>query len=96
MASLDVTWVICFAFGIWTLWTYQNGFLFRNDRSQLDPKHEILAKPNEFAYIRINGKPTANRRIIRVTWLKLNYDGSSLGNPGRSGGGGLIRNDKGE
>ena len=31
-----------------------------------------------------------------MTWLKLNYDGSSLGNPGRSGGGGLIQNDKGE
>ena len=31
----------------------------------------------------------------RLSWHKLNLDGSSIGNPGRAGGGGLIRDDKG-
>ena len=29
-------------------------------------------------------------------WFKLNYDGASQGNPGRAGGGGLIRNHDGK
>ena len=29
-------------------------------------------------------------------WLKLNTDGLSLGNPGLTGGGGLIRDDNGD
>ena len=32
LASLDITWGIIFAFGIWTLWTHRNEILFRNDR----------------------------------------------------------------
>ncbi|KAK9987317.1 hypothetical protein SO802_032268 [Lithocarpus litseifolius] len=31
-----------------------------------------------------------------VQWVKLNSDGSSLGNPGRAGGGGVIRNADGK
>uniref|UniRef100_A0A7N2LJL1 RNase H type-1 domain-containing protein n=1 Tax=Quercus lobata TaxID=97700 RepID=A0A7N2LJL1_QUELO len=31
-----------------------------------------------------------------INWLKLNSDGSSMGNPGLAGGGGLIRNEIGE
>lgn len=31
-----------------------------------------------------------------MTCYKVNSDGSSLGNPGLTGGGGLIRNNKGE
>ena len=31
-----------------------------------------------------------------VNWVKLNSDGPSMGNPGLAGGGGLIRNERGE
>ena len=31
-----------------------------------------------------------------VNWVKLNSDGSSMGNPGLAGGGGLIRNERGK
>ena len=27
-----------------------------------------------------------------LNWFKLNIDGSSIGNPGKAGGGGIIRN----
>ena len=64
---------------------------------------DVLAKASEFVYIGINAKQTSNRRQIAISWcfpppswFKLNSDGSSLGNSGKEGGGGLIRNDKGE
>ena len=64
---------------------------------------DVLVKASEFAYIGINAKQTSNRRQIAVSWcfpppswFKLNSDGSSLGNSGKAGGGGLIRNDRGE
>ena len=50
-----------------------------------------------------NGKQITNRNKTQVRWLnppsnwfKLNSDGSSRGNLGLAGGGGLIHNDKGE
>jgi len=77
--------------------------LFRNERAQKNLKPDVLSKAVEFAYIGINGKQAMNRRNIQVRWIKpplswykLNSDGSSLGNPGRVGGGGLIRDDKGD
>ena len=64
---------------------------------------DVLAKASKFAYIGINAKQTSNRRQIAVSWcfpppswFKFNSDGSSLGNSGKAGGGGLIRNDKGD
>lgn len=33
---------------------------------------------------------------LPLNWCKVNLQGLNLGNPGRAGGGGLIRNDKGE
>uniref|UniRef100_A0A7N2KYF6 RNase H type-1 domain-containing protein n=1 Tax=Quercus lobata TaxID=97700 RepID=A0A7N2KYF6_QUELO len=30
-----------------------------------------------------------------LNWFKLNIDGSSIGNPGKAGGGGIIRNQHG-
>ena len=31
----------------------------------------------------------------REDWFKLNSDGASFGNPGKAGGGGIIRNSQG-
>ena len=77
--------------------------MFRQESGQQNLMLDVLAKALEFAYIGINAKQTSNQRQIAVswcfppsTWFKLNSDGSSLGNPGKAGGGGLIRNDKGE
>ena len=102
-ATTGIRWGIIFSFGIWTLWLHRNGVLFRNERAQKNLEPEVLGKAVEFAYMRVNGNQACNRRNIQVRWLKpplswykLNSDGSSLGNPGRASGGGLIRNDKGE
>ena len=51
----------------------------------------------------MNGKRAQTRQLIRdhwcrppLNWCKVNSDGSALGQPRRAGGGGLIRNDKGD
>ena len=55
------------------------------------------------AYLGITKKHMKTRTRIQVrwlpppiNWLKLNSDGSSMGNPRLAGGGGLIRNEIGE
>ena len=55
------------------------------------------------AYLGITEKHMKTRTRIQVrwlpppiNWLKLNSDGSSMGNPRLAGGGGLIRNEIGE
>nr|POE89499.1 putative ribonuclease h protein [Quercus suber] len=80
-----------------------NGVVFHNGSAQWILKAEVLAKASESAYLGFNGKQSPNCRKIQVRWInppfnwcKLNSDGSSFGNSGKAGGGGLIRNDKGE
>nr|POE88614.1 putative ribonuclease h protein [Quercus suber] len=55
------------------------------------------------AYLGITEKYNQTKTKIQVRWLpspfnwfKLNSDGSSMGNPGLAGGGGLIQNEDGE
>lgn len=62
-----------------------------------------MAKGIEYAYLRTNGKSGGLHTTIKVNWhrppanwVKLNTDGSSIGNPSLAGGGGLIRNASGE
>ncbi|XP_075649824.1 uncharacterized protein LOC142620320 [Castanea sativa] len=64
---------------------------------------ETLARAAKVAYLGINGKQTPIRNKIQVKWIppssnwfKLNSNGSSMGNPGLAGGGGIIRNKNGE
>ena len=63
----------------------------------------VLASTSEFMYCA--GMPSGSKRtrMIQVRWekpslgwVKLNTDGSSLGNPGRDSGGGLIRDSNGK
>ncbi|CAI9763285.1 unnamed protein product [Fraxinus pennsylvanica] len=51
--------------------------------------------------LEIHRTPVKAKQIRVVSWtkpihnrVKLNVDGSSLGNPGQAGGGGMIRNEK--
>ena len=43
-----------------------------------------------------------NKTVVQIRWekpqpgwIQLNTDGSALGNPGRAGGGGILRDDQG-
>ncbi|KAK9993202.1 hypothetical protein SO802_022905 [Lithocarpus litseifolius] len=71
--------------------------------THLNLKAASLARATEFLYLGINRKQIRTKHIIQVrwhypppNWFKLNTDGSSLGNLGLAGGGGLIRSEKGE
>lgn len=77
--------------------------VFREKTPQTNLKAEIITKATEFAFLGLDGKTHTHQVTIQVKWFappvnwyKVNSDGSSLGNPGLTGGGGLIRNDKGE
>lgn len=70
----------------WSIWTIL---------SRVRSHHEAIVSEN--------GIPRPIRPVRSVKWqpptgnsVKLNVDGSSIGNPGRSGYGGLLRNTHGE
>lgn len=77
--------------------------VFREKTPQTNLKAEIITKATEFAFLGLDGKTHTHQVTIQVKWFappvnwyKVNSDDSSLGNLGLAGGGGLIRNDKGE
>ena len=73
--------------------------IFR-DHTTLKPiMTETLAKVLEFAFLGLNERQKRATSSIKVHWLpppenwfNLNFDGSSLDNSGKAGGGGIIRN----
>ena len=83
-----------------------NRVIFKDLASQKPLKVETLAKASEFAFLGLNERHQRTLSVIQVQWhppppppvdwFKLNLDGFSLGNPGRAGGGGIIRNSRGE
>lgn len=92
-------WKMLFSFTIWLLWKHRNDYVFRNQRIQSNVHREALFYALEFLHCGLNGKISGCRKIVRIRWEKpqegwarLNTDGAALGNPGRAGCGGLIRN----
>ena len=101
--SSNINWSILFPFAVWTLWLHRNCIAFDNPHHHKDLKRETMAKASEFLYLRMIEKHNPVMVKIQVQWLpppvnwvKLNLDGSSMGNPGLASGGGLIRNERGE
>ena len=77
--------------------------IFRGKPLQNNLKVETISKATEFVFLGLENKHHTHQTIIRVKWIallmnwyKVNSNGSSLGNPGLAGKGGLIRNDRGE
>lgn len=102
-ASSNIEWGTIFPMAVWIFWLHRNNIVFGRTRPHRNLVDETLARATKVAYLVSNGKQITNRNKIQVRWLnpssnwfKLNSNGSSRGNPGLAGGGGLIRNDKGE
>ena len=102
-STLGINWNVLFSFGIWTLWLHRNNVILREKAPQSNLKTKIISKATAFAFLGLDGKrPTHQATIwvkwiaLPVNWYKVNSDESALGNLGLAGGGGLIRNDKGE
>jgi ribonuclease HI len=99
----NIPWQTLFSFGIWNLWLRRNQFVFKPDSSFLDLVLNTISYASEFFYI--IGSDSKGKNMISTPvkwnplplgWFKLNTDGSSLGNPGLAGGGGVIRNHVGD
>ena len=102
-STLGISWGIIFPFGVWILWLRHNKVMFGNNPSHKPLTTETIAKATEFAFLGAHTKVRCSLTTIQVqgyapldNWFKLNSNGSSMGNLGRAGGGGLIRDSKGE
>ena len=96
-------WRIVFPFAIWLLWKHRNDAIFRNQQVQSNVHRDALFRALEFQHCGLNPKLSGSRNVVRIRrekpqtgWVRLNTDGSAIGNLGRAGCGGLIRNDRGE
>ena len=93
-----IPWSIIFPLAVWNLWKHRNCMVFQNSPLNLNLHSICMKAATEYFYCM--GKwPTSKRHSIipicwdkpQEGWFKLNSDGASLGNPGKAGGGGLIR-----
>ncbi|KAM7525590.1 hypothetical protein LguiA_015492 [Lonicera macranthoides] len=93
-----------FIFIIWSLWKAKNKFEFDNKlMSAEDIKREStkFARSVLNAYI-LDSKPPSSTQNLLINWkfppagiVKINTDGSCLGNPGPAGFGGVARDNQG-
>ena len=88
---LGILWKVVFPMGIWQLWLARNKFHFRT--SVVDKLIHTKCIKESVEFFAIGAKDWCNKmkKVIRVAWMKLNSNGSALGNPSKAGGGGLIR-----
>ena len=103
-------WNHVFLFGIWLLWKYRNLCIFKNKNPNPNLAKEIIERALEFFFIIIiiffcaNNSLATKRMILksirweklRIGWLTLNTNGSTASSSGSVGGGGLIRDEKGD
>jgi ribonuclease HI len=99
----NIPWQTLFSFGIWNLWLRRNQFVFNPDVPFTDPIATTISFASEFYYligsyskVKLKSPIPVKWTLPPLGWFKLNTDGSSLGNPGLAGGGGIIRNPLGE
>lgn len=97
-----MSWSVVFLFSIWLIWKQRNHAVFKEQRPNPYLAKDITRRALEFQFYASPLKEAAIRFCKPVRWcklasgwVKLNTDGSSLGNPGLAGGGGLIRDEKG-
>lgn len=88
---------------LWKIWIARNKKVF--DDINPDPNtiyRECLVFQSEIVRTFVDKFPTATRQVKLVTWkfpgtgkIKLNTDGSSRGNPGPAGFGGVFKEERG-
>jgi ribonuclease HI len=81
----------------------RNQFVFKPDSHFLDPVINAISYASEFFYLIGSYSKVKNMISTPIKWVApplgwftLNTDGSSLGNPGLAGGGGIICNHVGD
>ena len=96
-------WKSVFLFAIWSIWLKRNLLVFHNKSAHHSLIPEILSKSSEFFHCTMSPRnaPRMTTKLIKwekpaSEWVKLNTVGSSLGNPGIAGCGGLVRDEDGK
>ena len=78
---------------------HRNNVVFKGNNPPKLNSYEVITKAAEFSFLGVNGRKASIQvgwTLPPVQWVKLNSDGSSMGNLGRAGGGGIIRNAEGK
>ena len=96
--SLKLPWNIFFLFLLWQIWLSRNDYIFNNQSiSQTILVHKIVQLAIKFYYLACPTKDITIEipRIIKwivssEPFIKLNTNGSSLGNPGLANAGGIL------
>ena len=95
---MHIPWCTLFLYAVWCLWKNRNNVVFEN--SVPNPKlHKFcLGQAREFHFCvsKINQVSSKISILVKwnkpsIGWHKLNTDDASIGNPGKAGGGGVIR-----
>ena len=94
-----IPWRVYFLFTCWALWLARNERIFKNQsRSQHSLIYSSVQATTEFHFLAgsISRPLSLIPQLIRwhthpYPFLKLNTDGSALGNPGLTGAGGVLR-----
>ena len=103
MHQSSVPWRYIFHFAVWELWKHRNKVFFENIPLNINLYGTCISQAMEFYYC--VGKINKQRRLAGIqvcwekppsNWFKLNTNGAFCGNPGRVGGGGVIRDCAGE
>lgn len=94
----SVPWSYVFSFVIWDLWKYRNKVVFDNTTQNPILHRQSISQALEYYYCVGKVKNQRSMVVIPVrwkkpspNWYKLNTDKASFGNPGKAGGGGIIR-----
>lgn len=98
----SVQWGTLFLFALWCLWKNRNKVVFENTTPNPNLHKICIHQAREYYfYVSKTSLPTLKVAIqvrwnkLAAGWFKLNPDGASFGNPGKAGGGGIIRNSHG-
>ena len=98
----DIPWSSVFLFTIWAIWKNRNKIVFENSIPNSRLPIECINQAREYHFCVSKAKiATAKFAILvawtkpREGWFKLNSDDASFGNPGKAGGGEIIRDRQG-
>lgn len=97
-----IPWSTIFLFAIWLIWKHRNQVVFKEQRPNPHLAKGISRKALEYNFYAGPHKEAITRICKPVRWskpinglVKLNIDGSSLGNLSLAGGGSLIQDEEG-